>query len=227
MLSSLFYFYVVIVICHDLFIFIDFLISKVVSCCLCCRVFFDGQRRRTQLSINQLLFAVVMLFLCFKAIIFLVICHLRIGVLKFRLVCSSSTVITLLPCFLSQIVNIILLVLLIEVSIAMVTNVQNLFRRYDLLIMLALLSLVMLQQSLLILNLQMQAVSIIFIHSHFSHIWNPWSFWDLGLSSSVFGFLYGRRIVPGIIDVSHTHCQFHGALSLYLSSCRMRHSFRW
>ena len=168
-----------------------------------------------------------MLFLCLKLIIFLIIYHLRIGVLKIRLVCSSSTVITLLPCFLSQIVNIILLVLLVEVSIAMITNVQNLFRRYDLLIMLAILSLVMLQQSLAILNLQVQASSIIIIHSHFSHIWNPWSFWDLGLSSSVFGFLYRRRIVPGIIDVCHAYCQFHGALS----SCRMRqryrHSFRW
>ena len=223
MLSSLLYSYVVIVVCHDLFIFIDFLISKVISCCLCCRFFFNSQRRSTQFSINLLLFAVVLPFVSFKLIFFLVICHLRIGVLKFRLVCSSSTVITLLPCFLSQIVNIILLVLLIEVSIAMVTNVQNLFRRYDLLMLLAILSLMMLQQSLLILNLQLQAISIIFIRSHFSHIWNPWSFWDLGLSSSVFGFLYRRRMVPGVIDVSHTHCQFHGTLS----SCRLRHGFRW
>jgi hypothetical protein len=163
-----------------------------------------------------------MLFLCFKLIIFLVFSHLQIGVLKFRLVCSSSTIITLLACFLSQIVNILLLVLLTKVFTANVTNVQNLFRRYDLLILLAILSFVMLQQSLVILNLQVQAVSIIFIHSYFSHIWKPWSFWDLGLSSSVFGFLYRHRIVPGIVNVSHVHRQFHGAFS----SCRMRHSFR-
>lgn len=116
-----------------------------------------------------------MLFLFFKLIIFLAICHLQIGVLKFRLICPSLTLITLLTRFLSQIVSIILVVLLIKVFIAKITNVQNLFRRYDLLIMLGILSLVMLQQSLVILNLQIgiwfvQAIGIIFIHSYFSHI---------------------------------------------------------
>ena len=220
---NLFYFYAVIVMCHDFFIFFDFLISQVVSCCLWCRFFSNSQRRSAQFGINQLLFVVSMLFLCFKLIIFLVISHLQIGVLKFRLVCSSSTIITLLTRFLSQIAIIFLLVLLIKVFTANITNIQNLFRRYDLLILIAILSLVMLQESLVVLNLEVQAVSIIFIHSYFSHIWKPWSFWDLGLSSSVFGFLCRHRIVPGIVNVSHAHCQFHGAFS----SCRMRHGFRW
>jgi uncharacterized membrane protein YoaT (DUF817 family) len=100
----------------------------------------------------------------------LVISHLQIGVLKFRLVCSSSTIITLLTRFLSQIAIIFLLVLLIKVFTAKITNIQNLFRRYDLLILIAILSLVMLQESLVVLNLEVQAVSIIFIHSYFSHI---------------------------------------------------------